>query len=267
MRWRFALAAPALAVTFILSACQDVGTPTELTAARTAPSFVTSSDAQPGQIYSDETPQVGVTGPTGSDFMCVGVFVAGVFDDVLVPPGALCIILNSVVKGNIKALQDALLAVNNTQVGGSIYGDKADAVQLNNNLVLGNIEIAEGGPHIQFSEATVCGTTLPNGNIKVIKVNGTVALSPAFFCGAVNVVTKGNVIVEDNLINPFGFFVKQLDVRNNSVAQNLQVFKNVGTNPKTVQNNNAGESIQCTENSPPFVGGPNTAPKKEGQCF
>lgn len=260
---RIALAVPTLAVGFILSACQDAVPPSAPNAG-IRPSFDVAGDGDAALVPGSDVQQVEVTG--GSDFECVGT-VTGTFDNIVVPPGGFCIVTNAVVRGNIKALRDALLAVSNSQVGGSIYGDKADVVQLNNNLVLGNIEIAEGGPHIQFAEATVCGTTLPNGNIKIIKMTGTVSLSPARFCGRVNVLTKGNATVEDNDITPFGFFTKVLDVRSNSIAQNLQVFKNTGSNPKTVQLNTAGESIQCKENEAPFVGGPNTAPKKEDQCF
>jgi hypothetical protein len=56
-------------------------------------------------------------------------------------------------------------------------------------------------------------------------------------------------------------------VGSNTVSENLQVYKNTGPGTKQVIQNTAGQIVQCFDNSPPFIGGPNTAPKKEGQCF
>jgi hypothetical protein len=96
------------------------------------------------------------------------------------------------------------------------------------------------------------------GNIQVEKMIGSVLIRRS------SIVGEGNIKVEDNFIPPGEFLAVDF---NNVVAQNLQVFKNTGAGPKNVSTNTAGESIQCFENNPPFFGGPNTAPKKEGQCF
>ena len=78
-------------------------------------------------------------------------------------------------------------------------------------------------------------------------------------------VLKGDIQVRENTIAPF---VRSLGVDNNFVLQgNVQVFKNAGEGRKTVQNNQVGKDLQCFENTPPFVGGPNVAQKREGQCF
>jgi hypothetical protein len=83
----------------------------------------------------------------------------------------------------------------------------------------------------------------------------------AGFFGGGNTVERGNIKVEDNN-NSFSF-----EVSDNTVGQNVQVNKNVGAATKRVANDLVGESVQCFDNAPPFVGGPNTAPKEEGQCF
>jgi hypothetical protein len=71
---------------------------------------------------------------------------------------------------------------------------------------------------------------------------------------------RGNLKIEENIPSV-------LDIGPNSIAQNMQVFKNRGTGPKAIANNTVGQNLQCFENQAPFVGGPNTAQKAEGQCF
>lgn len=198
------------------------------------------------------------------DTLCVGA-LTGVHDDVVVPEGATCDISAAQIKGNVKALPGSILRITGgTTVGGSIEGDKPNNVQLFGvgNVVHGNIQVKEGGNGVQG--VSVCGFTLPDGGILIEKINGGIFVGGpgcAAFGGGNN-VGKGNIKVEDNFITPaFG-----LQVGQNQVAQNIQVFKNKGPGAKSVQGNTAAESIQCFDNDAPFVGGPNTAPKTEGQC-
>jgi hypothetical protein len=195
------------------------------------------------------------------DTTCVG-FVTGPHDNIVAPPGALCIVSAAQVKGNIKALENSRLVVFNVAVGGSIDGDKVDSVQIVDSLVGGNIQIKEGGTTRFLFSVLICQTFLPNGNIVVEKMSGGVIVGDAvsfFFCPG-NTVAKGNISIQENVITTV------FSVRFNNVSENLQVFKNTGAGPKFVQFNTAGESVQCTDNAPPFVGSPNNAPKKEGQC-
>jgi hypothetical protein len=268
---RFALVVPVLSIGLVLSACDEKTTPAEPAPASARPSF-DLEDIGGGATTTAgyEVQEVNVT--HGSDFNCVGVFT-GTFDNVVAPPGAFCYLFNATVRGNVKALQDAVLTLDlNTTVGGSVQGDKADVLQVRNNITIqGSIEMVEGGPHPSFREVAICGTHLPNGSIKIIKMTGGLSpfngidVSPTAFCAlpSPNNVQKGNVQVEDNTIPAPAF----LSITNNTVAQNLQVYKTRGSGVKTVMGNVVGESVQCFDNQPPFVGGPNTAPKKEGQCF
>ena len=192
--------------------------------------------------------------------------LTGPHDNVVVPEGALCSIVGAQIKGNVKSLPGSILFISGgTTVGGSVEADKPDNTQLFGvgNVVHGNIQVKEGGNGVQG--VSVCGFTLPNGNILIEKMNGGIFVGGpgcAFFGGGDNVV-KGNIKVFDNFITPtFG-----LQIGQNTVAQNLQVFENRGPGAKSVQGNTVGESIQCFKNDAPFVGGPNIAPKKEGQCF
>lgn len=75
------------------------------------------------------------------------------------------------------------------------------------------------------------------------------------------VLRKGNIKVEENTTR------SRFEIVRNRVAQNVQVFKNLGTNSKFVRNNTIGQIMQCKQNQSPFVGGPNKAGDAEDQCF
>jgi hypothetical protein len=202
---------------------------------------------------------------SASDTPCVGL-LTGTFDNVVVPPGATCFLTNSTVAGNVKALENSRLFITSSTVFGNVNGDKADTVRVSDSTVRQDISIKEGGPGPGFSGTIICRTTVQEGNIQVERMVGEVVIGHPTICGApLNSVLKGNIKVQDNVITAGGGFFG-LRVGNN-VAQNLQVVRNTDAGLKTVSGNTAGESIQCFENTPPFVGGPNTAPNKEGQCF
>lgn len=75
--------------------------------------------------------------------------------------------------------------------------------------------------------------------------------------------SRGDIKIEDNFI-PAGDFLR---VQNNTVAEDLQVFKNRGGGGKTVLANTVGENLQCKENDAPFVGQPNlVGGNAEDQC-
>jgi hypothetical protein len=197
---------------------------------------------------------------------CAGV-ITGLHDNVVVPPGANCVIFGGEVFGNVKALEDSTITIIDSTVRGNVEGDKAEIVDIfelgGESVVGGNIQAKEGNSYVR-----VCGTEMPGGNILVQKFgpNGFVLLGGAFCqnLGGGNTVAKGNINVEDNVIGalaPFG-----LEIADNTIGHNLQVFKNEGPGAKRVQQNTARQ-VQCKENAPPFLGGPNVAPKKEGQCF
>jgi hypothetical protein len=213
-------------------------------------------------------------GAAAGDTPCVGV-LAGTHDNVVVPPGATCSLLGATVRGNVKALANSRLVIDNSTVHGDVDGDGADSVQVNNSTVDGNVTITGGGPAAlpvppgglpctvttNVCEAAVGNTTV-GGNVHILRMVGSVRvgsiLMPAF--GAL--FEFGNVQVEDNFI-PAG---DDLVIAFNTIPHNLQVYKNTGPGSKTVSNNTA-DTIQCFDNGPPFVGGPNAGVKEEGQCF
>jgi hypothetical protein len=221
------------------------------------------------------------------DTRCVGQLI-GTFDNVVVPENTGCILFASTVRGNVKALSGSSLSASLNQIAGNVEAVRGSSLSLGGNQIAGNLEakaprwvgsqgdriggnfaVADAtGPGLSFPPLSlnvfVCGTSLPSGNLLVQKSrNGTVAVgSPNPICPG-NDVPRGNILVQENLLPASeGLFVDR-----NAVGGNLQVFKNRGEGPKSVLDNVVRQNLQCKENDEPFVGGPNLAPKAEGQCF
>jgi hypothetical protein len=186
---------------------------------------------------------------------CVGVLTPGTYDNVEVPPGASCFLTNSTILGSVKALEHARLFMFNDQVRGNVDGDKAAGVQVAASRVGGNIQIKEGTNPFEFGVAVYAGTVLDQGNIQVEKMNTGILI-------VTTRLEKGSIKIEENTTTSALF-----EVTSNSVSGNIQIFKNSGSASKLVSANIAGGAIQCFENQLPFIGGPNTAPTKQGQCF
>ena len=220
---------------------------------------------------------------SADDTTCVGTLGPGTFDNVVVPENAFCELRGSLVTGSVKALPNSILSADSNTIRGNVIGDKARGIEVFDrpttpglSVVEGNIEAKEGGSGSgTFFSTFICGTRLPNGNIVVEKLRGPRniiniggdAVGGGFFfsCltfGGINTLEKGGIKIEENVIDAAG----ELDVRNNSVAGNLQVFKNSGPGPKQVLLNTVGKNLQCFENAPLFLGTPNVAEKREGQC-
>jgi hypothetical protein len=260
---------------FAIVACSDTTQPAAESTAGPA-ALLSEIDVQGAALDASDATEAAPSAPNMSvvladgtdapDLTCVGTFTGGVFDNVTVPPGGQCILIAVTVLGNVKALQDALLSLRSSNVHGNVIGDQADVMQIRNNVIGGNIEIAKGGPHPVFLEVALCGNLLPNGNMKVEEMRGGIGISPFAFCvpPSRNVLVKGNLELEKNILDVPG---RRLFVSQNSVGQNLIANKNMGPFEKIITFNNAGEAVQCFDNEPPVVGGPNFAPKREGQCF
>jgi hypothetical protein len=72
------------------------------------------------------------------------------------------------------------------------------------------------------------------------------------FCGG-NTLTRGSIRVKKNTNTIFGI---GSEIVGDTVGGNLQVLRNQGPQTKLVQNNTVAGKLQCFDNEPPFVGGP-----------
>jgi hypothetical protein len=203
-------------------------------------------------VAVEQGPELAVTGTDGST-RCVGTVQPGTFQDVVVPPGATCVLNNSIVQNNVTALERSRLFMSNTRVGGNVDAQKARVVQVDGGTVGGNIQIREGSSSTEGSG--VRATKLPGGNIQLEKNT-----APRLWIENVT-LDNGSITVVENRVS------ESLSIRDNKVANNLRVLRNRGAGSKVVQGNVVGDNLRCRENAPPFVGGPNDAAEAEGQCF
>jgi hypothetical protein len=192
------------------------------------------------------TPSLGAA----DDFPCPPNMTGVISGNVVVAPGATCVIFSAQVRGNIKAHEGSRLLVDSSTVQGNIEGGKVDFVQVFDSFVGGSIHIIES--QSDAAPAAVLRTVLADGNIQIEKGRDWFLID--------NSLVKGNIKVEENN-SVFGS-----TITGNKVGGNLQVFKNGGAGSKTVSGNLVLEDLQCFENSSPFLGSPNAATQAQGQC-
>jgi hypothetical protein len=208
------------------------------------------------------------------DTVCTGV-VTGVHDNVVVPDGAVCILTGAQVKGNVLVKTEGTLMSRASTIVGNVQGPQVRQILLQfQTQVGGDVHIKGANP------GTLNGFDINvrvGGDAQLEENQGRVFVDAAFVEGDLEVrknITQGllevefntvggNIKVEDNVIQS----PSSMSVLGNRVTGNLQVFKNTGTGPKQVVSNTVRENLQCFENDPLFIGGPNAAQKREGQCF
>jgi hypothetical protein len=214
-------------------------------------------------------------GAAADDTPCIGA-VTGTHDNVVVPPGQTCTLSAATVLGNVKALQDSSLLVTGSNVRGDVQGDKADIVQVFNSRVREDITIKEGGPAgvlppgfffcipatgpTSPCEAVVLSSTIEEGNVQIEKTQGDTVVRASGLL-SLNPI-RGNVLIYENSVAANEF----ISIDDNTVEQNMQVFKNKGPGAKFVVSNTVRENLQCFENETPFTGGGNVARQVQGQC-
>jgi hypothetical protein len=95
------------------------------------------------------------------------------------------------------------------------------------------------------------------GNLRVERTSGMIEVGMSRVAGGAQFLDNGA-----------GGPGASLEVVDNIIDGNLQVFRTRGLLlPKVVAGNRVGQNVQCFENDPPFVGGPNEAQQSQGQCF
>jgi hypothetical protein len=192
---------------------------------------------------------------TVDDGRCTGVVVGGTYENIKVPGGSSCTLRNVTVTGNVIALENARLTVEDSRVDGNIQGENAAVVHVRGGRLGGILQVHEGNSPGELGVSITGGTVLTQGNIQVTKMRtGRILIADA-------VLEKGNLQVEENAVTG------SLEVTRNRVAQNLEVRKHRGGASKIVRDNTVSQKLECKENDSPFVGGPNTAAEAEEQCF
>jgi len=182
------------------------------------------------------------------DFECVGTAPPGlVFENLVVPSGAVCELAGHTILGNVKVLPGGSLTAQGITVGGDVQADGHDS------LLMAASSVRNGS--VQAKNGTGLSTSLIG-----LWIGGDVELfdSDHGFVFASGNTVGGNFKIEKN---ETGFY----DLRGNFIAGNLQFFTNAGLS--FIQDNTIEGNLQCKENVPPPVSAPNAVGgNAEEQC-
>ena len=112
------------------------------------------------------------------DFRCNGVFKGKTYDEVIVPRGAACTLVDSTVRGNVRALRNSYLQTVATAVRGDIEGTESQTIFIDTgSKVSGSVESVGARQFFVFNSAIgediepertreavqICGNTVRRG--------------------------------------------------------------------------------------------------------
>lgn len=213
---------------------------------------------------------LGAAAPAAADDVeCNGVLTGPVPGNVIVPQDSACTLFNAQVAGNVFAFEGSILAADAVEVAGNITVTGATSASFAQSFLAGNLKSFDSG-HTSVDLSSTVG-----GDLEVIE-GGGFGLSLSDVVGNLKVErTSGAIEVGESRVRGEAQFfdngasgvLVSFDVIDNIVDGNLQVFRTRGPAVKVVANNRVGQNVQCFENDPLFVGGPNQAQQSQGQCF
>jgi hypothetical protein len=189
----------------------------------------------------------------------------GIYHDVVVPPGANCLLAFATVTGNVTVQQTGGLIVQGSNIHGNVQGSGASYLSLYSRpTVGGNIQIQHttGNTPGAFGNY-ICSTTVGNDiqlgqSTAPYNIGGITPVVPSatlIDCGISNTV-HGNIQATNN--------AGELWIAQNMVDGNLQAYGNTGG--LHIYLNQIGGNLQCGSNNPPPDGAGNVASSKQGQC-
>ncbi len=178
-----------------------------------------------GQVRGDEDDD-GDAGLRPQNTLCTST-LTGLHDNVVVPEGATCALLDATVSGNVEVKRSGAVTIaGKTTIRGNVQSDAGRYVRVFGSMVTigGNVEIKKA---VEWS-GYEAGTQIL-GNFQYEENSGTL-------------LANGGVI-----------------------HRNFQFSKNTGSG--TISGNMIHQNLECKENVPGPVGGGNVvAGNKEGQC-
>jgi hypothetical protein len=211
-------------------------------------------------------------------FSCSGIFTGVTYDNVVVPKGAACTLIDSTVAGNVRALERAFFQSTGTAIGGDVVGRKAqtlfvdtgsrvfgsirtyDVIQafVFNSRVIRNIDVDETSEVVN-----ICGSRVFRGEIEVEESGEDILIGdPQAVDCAGNLVRRGDIELRRNSTDV------EFVVRGNTIRRgDLEVLKNKGPVPKFVEDNAGGDDLRCFGNGAPLFASDNTGwDEISGQC-
>lgn len=136
------------------------------------------------------------------DTLCTGALPPGTYDNVIVPEGFGCTLVNSVIRGDVKALPSAVFLSFNNDIAGNVKGERDSVLELNQTLVRGNVQSSErnnlffgsGAPGNRV-RGNVDGDKTPVSMLSGQSVGGDVTVSEADAFAVVGSTIGGNLEV------------------------------------------------------------------------
>jgi hypothetical protein len=219
---------------------------------------------------------------SASSTTCNGTFAGATFGSIVVPDNGVCILNASQVNGNVTVKKKAYFESNATNITGTVtsflsqtvyihdastVGQGINAFVTNQVLVFGSTVSNRsvnvlGTPASKQGQVNLCGTNVPNGNIRVLFSGTDILVGDPLTLGCAG-NNANNATIAANWTDV------ELVVRGNNIKNELQVSYNRGPAAKFVEANigtSANSEIECKRNSPRFTATANVFVQKEGQC-
>lgn len=221
--------------------------------------------------------------PAASAARCVGTLV-GAFDNIVVPEGRSCSLYNSVVTGNVRVEENALLDAQNDVVGLNVTGVDGSVLGLSENVDVGGSVLGVGADVVQIINSTVGGRVTIRDDDVNNRDMADVVVTDSSVAGSLTIAERENedlIVVADNgptdshPDNPgLGGPVRVIDNRTrdilwvirNKIGQDATVSRNTGPAQKEVSLNEVIGALSCFNNAQPFIAGSNVAADTRGQC-
>ena len=224
------------------------------------------------------------------DFRCNGVFKGKSYDDVLVPRGSACTLIDSTVDGDVRALKNAYFQATRTVVRGDVEGEEAQTVFIDQgSRVSGSVEAERAAQFFVFNSTVmediepnrtrevvqICGNTVRRGNIEVRRSGPDKAIplnerpgTDILIGDPLTAGCRGNLVKRGDIVVSRNFADIEFVVRGNSVKRgNLEVLRNSGPVTRVVEGNIGGDRLACRDNSLRLTVARNTGwSRKLGQC-
>jgi subtilisin family serine protease len=161
----------------------------DFSAAAVVGQMISQSEAIGGPVplRIDAAAALGI--PIVGEYRCTGTARAITADNLVVPPGQTCTLVNAWIKGSVKVEDGGTLNASNLYVKGSLQAKKAASVTISDSRFEGSVEMEEGGSaRLQKSQV--------KGDAKFVKNTGSLTI--------LNNTITGNLQCKENSLMPNG---------------------------------------------------------------
>jgi hypothetical protein len=224
------------------------------------------------------------------DFRCNGVFKGKTYDEVVVPRGGSCTLVDSTVTGGVRALRDSYFQATNSIVRGDVEGSQVQTIFIEaGSRVYGSVEADRAAQFFVFNSTVmediepertrevvhICGNTVRRGNIEVRRSGPDKSVPPNGRPGTDILIgdplaagCRGNLVKRGDIKVFRNFTDIEFVIRGNTIKRgNLEVAGNTGPVTRFVEGNIGGARLACRNNSLRLTATGNTGwDRTQGQC-